>query len=59
LFVLHEFCTNLQFLFAEFRTGKSPILVATDVAARGLGMFVNVLLISHCVFSYSTWNIAT
>lgn len=23
----------------EFRNGKSPILVATDVAARGLGKF--------------------
>jgi hypothetical protein len=38
------------FFFAEFRNGKSPILVATDVAARGLGTFVNVLLISHCFF---------
>ncbi|GMG39731.1 unnamed protein product [Ambrosiozyma monospora] len=24
----------------EFRTGKSPIMVATDVAARGIGMFL-------------------
>jgi superfamily II DNA/RNA helicase len=27
-------------LFAEFRNGRSPILVATDVAARGLGQFI-------------------
>lgn len=26
-------------LFSEFRNGRSPILVATDVAARGLGQF--------------------
>lgn len=25
--------------FTDFRSGKAPILVATDVAARGLGMF--------------------
>ena len=23
----------------EFKTGKNPILIATDVAARGLGMY--------------------
>lgn len=34
----------------EFKNGKSPIMVATDVASRGIGMkhksfsFVNVLL---------------
>lgn len=25
--------------FTDFRSGKAPILVATDVAARGLGKF--------------------
>lgn len=29
------FCVCL----AEFRNGKAPILIATDVASRGLGMF--------------------
>lgn len=28
---------NLCFFFIDFRSGKAPILVATDVAARGLG----------------------
>jgi len=30
----------------EFRNGKSPILVATDVAARGLGKFNFSILVS-------------
>lgn len=30
----------------EFRNGKSPILVATDVAARGLGKSHKVILCS-------------
>lgn len=25
----------------EFKTGKSPIMVATDVASRGIGMTIN------------------
>nr|QOS47395.1 DEAD-box DDX17 [Locusta migratoria] len=29
-----------DWVLQEFRTGKSPILVATDVAARGLGMYL-------------------
>lgn len=30
-----------DFVLREFRTGKSNILVATDVAARGLGKYSN------------------
>lgn len=29
-----------DYVLTEFRNGKSPILVATDVAARGLGMYI-------------------
>lgn len=28
-----------QTFFPDFRSGKAPILVATDVAARGLGTY--------------------
>ena len=31
----------------EFRSGKAPILVATDVAARGLGKWYNCSIISR------------
>jgi ATP-dependent RNA helicase DDX5/DBP2 len=27
-----------DYVLAEFKSGKSPIMAATDVAARGLGM---------------------
>lgn len=29
----------LQLVFAEFKFGKAPILIATDVASRGLGQY--------------------
>ena len=36
-------CTSV-FLFAEFRSGKAPIMVATDVAARGIGRATRCVL---------------
>lgn len=36
-------------IFSDFRNGRSPILVATDVAARGLGKFL--------IYLHSTFNI--
>lgn len=39
---LQQRCSTTDRLFlccaAEFRSGKAPILIATDVASRGLGM---------------------
>lgn len=35
LFICKEF--QIFCVFTDFRTGRNPILVATDVAARGLG----------------------
>lgn len=29
-----------DWVLGEFRAGRSPILIATDVASRGLGMFI-------------------
>lgn len=29
-----------DYVLAEFKSGKSPIMAATDVAARGLGMLI-------------------
>lgn len=31
---------NLIFGFTAFRSGRAAVLVATDVAARGLGMLI-------------------
>ena len=31
-----------DWVMSEFKTGRAPILIATDVAARGLGMFFEI-----------------
>lgn len=46
---LLHFCFSFS---SEFRTGKAPILVATDVAARGLGK-VKVWLVVFPLLSLS------
>lgn len=35
-----------DWVLSEFKSGKSPIMTATDVAARGLGMFVEDILLT-------------
>lgn len=32
-----------DWVLSEFKAGRSPILIATDVASRGLGMFPIIL----------------
>ena len=36
-----------DWVLAEFRSGRSPIMVATDVAARGIGMFFHYFSIHY------------
>lgn len=43
-----------DWVLSEFKTGKSPIMTATDVAARGLGMFRKAFSLKHCVLI--SWN---
>ena len=31
-----------DWVLQEFKTGKSPIMVATDVASRGIGMMIKL-----------------
>lgn len=46
LIILSIFCC------AEFRKGNAPILVATDVASRGLGLFKILCFFSYTGFSH-------
>ena len=39
----------LFYNFSEFRVGNSPILVATDVAARGLGEYFKYVQYSEFI----------
>lgn len=38
-----------DWVLSEFKAGKSPIMTATDVAARGLGNFACVIIVL-CTF---------
>jgi ATP-dependent RNA helicase DDX5/DBP2 len=33
----------------QFKSGKVPILIATDVAARGLGKYINCIYVLHAI----------
>lgn len=41
-----------DYVLREFRNGRSSILVATDVAARGLGIlqYIHILIFSTVIF---------
>jgi superfamily II DNA/RNA helicase len=41
-----------DWVLSEFKAGKSPIMTATDVAARGLGMSRNSFLLKNCVHKF-------
>lgn len=36
-----------DYVLAEFRTGRTPILIATDVASRGLGKWLGFCRFDH------------
>lgn len=51
---ISSFPANICFYPTEFRAGKAPILIATDVASRGLGMSNQLphLIFSHRCYIY-------
>ena len=42
-----------DWVLAEFKAGKSPIMTATDVAARGLGEVSSCMAVFLCFFAVS------
>ena len=42
-----------DWVLSEFKAGKSPIMTATDVAARGLGTFTTKLLNLFAIFLHA------
>lgn len=43
-----------DWVLAEFREGKNPIMIATDVAARGLGILLGVRALYFPLFRTQT-----
>lgn len=47
-----------DWVLSEFKAGRSPILIATDVASRGIGMHFLLLSISvQCLGGRVCWRL--